>query len=87
MNSYKLRFIYLMHGCVIFKLMETESSKFHKNLNRARERQDTRARWEKLTNEIVLNKQIIIIINSYIAQILCEYDQMRVTNKYDTKET
>ena len=27
---------------------------------------------------------IIIIINIYIAQIPCEYDQMRVTNKYDT---
>ena len=24
------------------------------------------------------------IINIYIAQIPCEYDQMRVTNKYDT---
>ena len=24
------------------------------------------------------------IINIYIAQMPCEYDQMRVTNKYDT---
>ena len=28
--------------------------------------------------------KIIIVINIYIAQILCEYDQMRVTNEYDT---
>ena len=27
---------------------------------------------------------IIIIINIYIAQIPCEYVQMRVTNEYDT---
>ena len=27
---------------------------------------------------------IIITINIYIAQIPCEYDQMRVTNEYDT---
>ena len=26
----------------------------------------------------------LIIINIYIAQIPCEYDQMRITNKYDT---
>ena len=26
----------------------------------------------------------VIIINIYIAQIPCEYDQKRVTNKYDT---
>ena len=30
---------------------------------------------------------IIIIINIYIMQIPCEYDQMRVTNKYDTNQT
>ena len=30
---------------------------------------------------------IIIIINIYIVQIPCEYDQMRVTNKYDTNQT
>ena len=30
------------------------------------------------------NAIIIIIINIYIAQIPCEYDQMRVTSKYDT---
>ena len=27
---------------------------------------------------------IFFIINNYSAQIPCEYDQMRVTNKYDT---
>ena len=27
---------------------------------------------------------IMMIKNIYIAQIPCEYDQMRVTNKYDT---
>ena len=27
------------------------------------------------------------MINTYIAQIACEYDQMRVTNKHDTNET
>ena len=26
-------------------------------------------------------------MNKYIAQIPCEYDQMRVTNKYDTNQT
>ena len=30
---------------------------------------------------------MIIIIVIYIAQIPCEYDQMRVTNKYDTIPT
>ena len=30
---------------------------------------------------------MIIIINIYIAQIPCEYDQMRVTKKYDTNQT
>ena len=30
---------------------------------------------------------IIIIINIYIAQISCEYDQMRVTKKYAKKLT
>ena len=30
---------------------------------------------------------IIITINIYISQIPCEYDQMRVTNKYDTNQT
>ena len=30
---------------------------------------------------------IIIMINIYIAQIPCEYDQMRVTKKYDTFQT
>ena len=30
---------------------------------------------------------IIIIINIYTAQIPCEYDQMRITNKYDTNQT
>ena len=29
---------------------------------------------------------IIIIINIYITQIPCEYDQMRVTNQYDTNQ-
>ena len=29
---------------------------------------------------------MIMIINIYIAQIPCEYDQMRITNKYDTNQ-
>ena len=33
---------------------------------------------------IIIITIIIIIINIYIAQIPCEYVQMRVTNKYDT---
>ena len=33
--------------------------------------------------EVSKEKKIIIIINIYIAQIPCEYVQMRVTNKYE----
>ena len=33
---------------------------------------------------IIITIIIIIIINIYIAQIPCEYVQMRVTNKYYT---
>ena len=40
--------------------------------------------WDALLRKTII---IIIIINIYIAQIPCEYDQMRVTNKYDTNQT
>ena len=41
----------------------------------------------KFTIFKLMKTYYIIIINIYIAQIPCEYDQMRVTNKYDTNQT
>ena len=37
----------------------------------------------KRKNETIFLKVIVVVINIYLAQIPCEYDQMRVTNKYD----
>ena len=42
---------------------------------------------EELIIIIIIIIIILILINIYIAQIPFEYDQMRVTNKYDTNQT
>ena len=36
---------------------------------------------------IMIMMMMMMMINIYIAQIPCEYDQMCVTNKYDTNQT
>ena len=36
------------------------------------------------SQRMIVFLKIIIMNNTYVAQIPCEYDQMRVTNKCDT---